>query len=212
MDTPSYYVIIPASIRYDPRVPASAKLLYGEVTALSQEKGVCWASNRYFTKIYGVSARTLQTWIKSLVDNGYIQVAITEKGRKMWITSAVAEVASGEDTAQNSAGGADNFAPQAQINAGSCEKNCAHNNTRYNTRSNNIPKPTFEEVVEYCKQRNNMVDPQRFWDHYESIGWHIGKSPMKDWQAAVRVWERNTYRHASPPKYCSEPADNDWPF
>lgn len=51
-------------------------------------------------------------------------------------------------------------------------------------------KPTFEEVDAYCCQRNNDVDPQAFIDFYESKGWMVGKNKMKDWQAAVRNWER----------------------
>lgn len=52
-------------------------------------------------------------------------------------------------------------------------------------------KPTVEEVAAYCKERNNNVDPQRFWDFYEAKGWKIGKSPMKDWKACVRTWEKD---------------------
>lgn len=51
-------------------------------------------------------------------------------------------------------------------------------------------KPTFEEVSAYCKERNNYVDPQAFIDFYESKGWIVGKTPMKDWRAAVRTWEK----------------------
>lgn len=50
--------------------------------------------------------------------------------------------------------------------------------------------PTIEEVAEYCKERNNGVDPQAFVDFYTAKGWKVGKDPMKDWQAAVRTWER----------------------
>ena len=53
-------------------------------------------------------------------------------------------------------------------------------------------KPTLEEVRGYCEERGNKVDPQRFIDHYEANGWKIGgRSPMKDWRAAVRTWEKN---------------------
>lgn len=50
--------------------------------------------------------------------------------------------------------------------------------------------PTLQEVQEYCKERGNRVDPQRFIDFYEAKGWMIGKNKMKDWKAAVRTWER----------------------
>ncbi len=68
----SYYAVIPATVRYDNNVIPSAKLLYGEITALCNEKGYCWATNDYFSKLYSVSKRTISTWIKSLCDAGYI--------------------------------------------------------------------------------------------------------------------------------------------
>lgn len=54
-------------------------------------------------------------------------------------------------------------------------------------------KPTIDEVLAYCRQRNNQVDANRFVDYYESNGWLVGKAKMKDWRAAVRTWERNSY-------------------
>lgn len=51
-------------------------------------------------------------------------------------------------------------------------------------------RPTLEEVQHYCLSRRNGIDPQAFVDYYDSVGWLIGKKPMKDWQAAVRTWER----------------------
>lgn len=51
--------------------------------------------------------------------------------------------------------------------------------------------PTVEEVAVYCEERNNGIDAEQFVDHYESNGWRVGgKAPMKNWQAAVRTWER----------------------
>ena len=51
--------------------------------------------------------------------------------------------------------------------------------------------PTIEDVIAYCKERGNRVDPERFIDYYTSNGWKVGKNPMKDWKAAVRTWERS---------------------
>ena len=50
-------------------------------------------------------------------------------------------------------------------------------------------KPTVEEVRNYCLERNNNVNPEKFIDFYESKDWYIGKNKMKDWKAAVRTWE-----------------------
>ena len=49
--------------------------------------------------------------------------------------------------------------------------------------------PSVEEVVNYCRERKNGVDAQRFVDFYTSKGWKVGNNPMKDWKAAVRTWE-----------------------
>ena len=49
--------------------------------------------------------------------------------------------------------------------------------------------PSLDEVTQYCNERENGIDPQRFIDFYESKGWMIGKNKMKDWKAAVRSWE-----------------------
>lgn len=69
----AYYAIIPANVRYDKDLVPNAKLLYGEITALCNEKGYCWASNQYFAELYNVSDRTIKNWISQLADKGYIQ-------------------------------------------------------------------------------------------------------------------------------------------
>lgn len=68
----SYYAIIPASVRYDKTLPPAAKLLYGEITALCNQRGLCWAENTYFANLYEVNVRTIQNWINALLNGGYI--------------------------------------------------------------------------------------------------------------------------------------------
>lgn len=72
MDSKGYYAIIPASVRYDVRLTANAKLLYGEITALCNDKGYCWARNAYFADLYGKTETSISQWISSLVDCGYV--------------------------------------------------------------------------------------------------------------------------------------------
>ena len=65
--------------------------------------------------------------------------------------------------------------------------------------------PTVEQVREYCLERGNDVDPQRFVDHYTSNGWMVGKNKMKDWKAAVRTWEKNSKGNPKPQTNSSNP-------
>lgn len=58
-------------------------------------------------------------------------------------------------------------------------------------KSTRFTKPTIEEVNSYCIERKNNVSAERFYDFYESKGWRVGKTPMKDWKACVRTWEKS---------------------
>ena len=67
--------------------------------------------------------------------------------------------------------------------------------------------PTVEEVAAYCKERGNKVDPQQFVDFYASKGWIVGKTPMKEWKAAIRsTWERSERQksRAAPEKHLAQ--------
>ncbi len=70
---------IPANVRYDEDLTPNAKLLYGEITALCNEKGYCWATNAYFADLYKVSKTSISLWIKQLLDKGYISSEIVYK-------------------------------------------------------------------------------------------------------------------------------------
>ena len=54
----------------------------------------------------------------------------------------------------------------------------------------NIIPPTIEMVERYCLEHNLPINPQKFMDYYDSNGWKVGKSKMRDWQATVRSWAR----------------------
>lgn len=61
------------------------------------------------------------------------------------------------------------------------------------SKNKNFTPPTLEEVKNYCQERNNTVNPQKWISHYQSNGWKVGKNQMKDWKAAVRTWEGNSF-------------------
>jgi hypothetical protein len=84
---PSYYAVIPASVRYDDRISANAKLLFGEVTALASARGYCWATNNYFARLYKVQKNTVSRWLGELVEAGVIEIVIDRhRGNRRRIT------------------------------------------------------------------------------------------------------------------------------
>lgn len=78
-DNPNYYSIIPANVRYDEDLTANEKLLFGEITALTNKTGECWASNSYFSGLYKMTAQSISRCLKHLKDKGYINIELKYK-------------------------------------------------------------------------------------------------------------------------------------
>ena len=77
---PAYYAVIPANVRYDKSLEPNAKLLYGEIAALSNIGGFCFSGNKYFAELYDVDIRTVKRWITSLEKAGYIKIVHEKNG------------------------------------------------------------------------------------------------------------------------------------
>lgn len=94
---PNFYAIIPAVVRYDTSLRPNAKLIYGEISALTSAYGYCWATNQYFADLYGFAKKTVSELISELASRGYITVEVcrakVNKGagavemRKIWLNS-----------------------------------------------------------------------------------------------------------------------------
>ena len=54
-------------------------------------------------------------------------------------------------------------------------------------------KPSIEDIQEYCIERKNNIEPESFFNYYESKGWKVGRSPMKSWKASIITWEKNNF-------------------
>lgn len=128
-EKPSYYAVLPASVRYDKRLRPAARLLYAEITALCNKSGYCTAGNSYFCDIYETTDRSVRGWIQQLVDCEYIQSQIIRddagevQERRIFIIS---------DPTENF------FRTSGKISPDPMEKNFRNNN-RKNITSNNIP-------------------------------------------------------------------------
>lgn len=84
-DNPSYYAIIPSEVRYANITP-NAKILFAEITALSNKEGYCWTTNKYFANLYATSNRSIQNWIKELEINEFIKVELVDNNaRKIYV-------------------------------------------------------------------------------------------------------------------------------
>lgn len=69
--------------------------------------------------------------------------------------------------------------------------------TQEKPKRNVFSKPSIKEIEIYCKERNNGIDAEDFFYFYETRGWMVGKSTMKDWHAAIRTWELRRNKDAT---------------
>lgn len=78
----SYYAIIPATVRYDSRLKPAEKLIYGEITSLTNKMGYCFAKNKYFADLYNVTNHTVSQWISHLEKLGYVIIELIRTDKK----------------------------------------------------------------------------------------------------------------------------------
>ena len=167
-DKPNYYAIIPANVRYDSNLKDKAKLLYGEITALSNKNGICFASNSYFAKLYNVTNTTISLLIKDLIDNGYIEREIIYKDGTKEIENRYLRIFK-EGYLRNLKGG--------------IQENLKDNNTSINNTSINI----YTTIDMENENSSNLID------YLEQNGFNL--TPIQ--YEVVQQWKDNELtRHA----------------
>ena len=179
MEKPNYYAIIPAEVRYSNLKP-NAKLLYGEITALSGKLGYCYATNNYFAELYGVSKNTISSWISDLKKLGFITVLIERNSNKQVVKRCIGIT--------------------KKIDSPILKK-LKENNTSINNTSNiNITKEKFiAEVMTFDYPEEMLEDFINYWTE--------GKKKMRyqkqntfEIKARLLRWEKNQKKWDKPQK------------
>lgn len=117
----NYYSVVPAEVKYNNELTERAKLIYGEISSLSNKIGYCFATNGYFAKLYKCTNRTIQNAISKLQEKGFIKVEIENKNqRKIYITTNTIAETQLATSRNDFTGGEDNF-------TGGYENNFTHN-------------------------------------------------------------------------------------
>jgi len=149
MDKPSYYAIIPAEVRYNNQLSANEKLMYGEITALTQSTGECWATNAYFGEIYNKDVRTIRRWVSHLSSLGYINIKLVYKPDSKEVDKRIITLGTKLSLASGQ---------KCPTGEG---KNVRYNNTRENNTS--IIDAEFEKVWAMYERKGNKQTAMRYW-------------------------------------------------
>jgi len=183
-ETPNYYAIIPANVRYADLKP-NAKLLYGEITALSNKHGFCFASNKYFAELYKVNKNTISSWISDLKNYGFITVKI-ERNVNNQITKRCIGILKKMDNP--------------------IHEKLKYNNTSINITSNNISiKDKFENLVMFFDYPKEMkLDFINYWTEKSSdrlnAKMRYQKQATFDVKLRLDRWAKNSAKWDKPKK------------
>ena len=188
---PNYYAIIPAEVRYNDNLSPNAKLLYGEITALSNKKGVCWAQNKYFADLYNVDIKTISRWVKQLYTEGFIDVKMdydkeTQMVNKRYLKITPRDIDKNVQGGQNCPGDVDKNV-QDNIYTNNINNNIKDNSTNFKKVADfdkkyiiaydhlillfperNRPKNTKQKinwlnVIRLCDIKDNVNPRQLYW-------------------------------------------------
>ena len=144
---PNYFAIIPANVRYDKRLKPNEKLLFGEIYALSQKNGYCYATNRYFAELYNVENETISRWINRLKKFGYIESNITQNEDKSIDKRVIIPIVKKINTVLT-----ETSTPSCENNQPPIDEKVKENNTRKNNTRENIYNAEIEEIINYMNQ------------------------------------------------------------
>ena len=107
MKTPTYQVNLPAAVRFDRTLSAHARLLYGEIKALCDQQGYCWASNQYLARLYQVQKETISVWLRQLRKSGWIEIRLDAREgnlRKIYLAQPVDDTTPSYEKSQGEEG------------------------------------------------------------------------------------------------------------
>ena len=154
-------------------------------------------SEEGLAKLKKDSRKSISSGLKELEENGYLirGRARTEDGRLGEATYDIYEIPYEPDSPMFPFPTLDN--PTLENAHNKILNNKVLNNKEKEIYKERFKKPSLEEVKTYCSERKNSIDAESFINFYESKGWKIGKTPMKDWKAAIRTWERNSNQRKS---------------
>lgn len=151
------------------------------------ERGCLITSEVKLAKRWGWSRCKVRTFLELLVNDGMIDKKSDSK--KTYLKILNYNVWQDSETTKKHQKDSVHTAFRQHLDTNKNDKN--EKNDKNNKNNIFIP-PTLEEVTAYCRERNNNVDAQRWYDFYSAKGWMIGKNKMKDWKAAVRTWEKSS--------------------
>ena len=170
---------IPIEIWQNRSLSWNEKILLMEIDSFNAKDRECYISNEYIAELLGVSVSWASKCLSHLLELGFVRV-VKFDGRKRYVESTIQFKADLNESSMQDGTKVQHTNNNEYIN---------NNNSLYK-KGSRFQKPTIEEIRQYCLEKGYNVDAEQFFNFYESKGWVVGKSPMKNWRAAVSTWNK----------------------
>lgn len=225
---PTYYAILTAKVRYDNTISDKAKLIYAELTALSNVNGYAHPSNEFLAELYGVKVNTITRIIKELADKKYINVKIkrTAKGtiRRIYITEEIEEITDNNPPIKNDMSVSKptyqkcenppikNVETHLSKKCSALTMNITSSNitsintTRECVNEFTITLPLIKKLV--VELDLTKMNPETFFYHYESKDFKYGRKKidnLKMLESILKIWESRELKNNT-----IEPEPEEW--
>lgn len=200
-----------------------AKALYAYFCSFTGAGDTCFPGRDKVCADLKISKDSFCKYLKQLTNAGYISVTQCKKENGTFshnvytlqdviVPATVSDLTGHGLTVSGVTVSGATVSGQTDTNNNSSNNNNINNNSINNMSpaSSRFYPPTVEEVRSFCQERHNNVDPERFVDYYTSIGWKVGKKPMKDWHAAIRTWEKNSFSSNNRENNCGNNNPDDF--
>lgn len=178
-----WYITIQQEMRDQLGLKGNELIVFAFINGYSQEgQGCYYGSLANLQRVCGIASRQTATDVlKALMAKGYIsKTEHVLNGVKVISYSVCPTI--GQVVQKMDKG-----CPKSGHNN---KEDIYINNSLYKEKTPRFQKPSVEEIRQYCQEKSLDVDAERFFNFYESKGWMVGKSPMKNWRAAVCTWTR----------------------
>jgi hypothetical protein len=200
------------------------KIVYAEIDSFCSNSQECYASNKHFAQLVGVSENRISHVIADLEKKGYIKRHITYKPNSKEIEKRLLQTTIGYCCSQQAGVVAENnkgvVTNNKDINTSVTDSTI--NTSIYSVSADTPPKkskkkfvpPSYEEVKAYIDEKRLNVDAKKFFDYYEAGDWHDGNGKaVKSWKQKCLTWDKHdtgSHSYKEQPKAESNNSGIDW--
>lgn len=193
------YGTIPKLAMQDRSLSLIAKVIYAYFCSFTGAGDACFPSRDKVCHDLNINKDTFTKYRNELVERGYIKVEMVKDESQKFLHNLYILCDTVKPCPKSPCPTVPDTAAPDMVKPDTNNNSIKNNNLKNNNNLSladkpqrerkRFVKPTIEEIAAYCRERQNTINPEEFFAHYESNGWKVGKNPMVSWKQCIITWE-----------------------